>query len=161
MFASGRSSSNRPSSCRRQDIGLHAFAEPKYPAQIGQCANGHAGSRNLLSITVECCVEPPPADGFLNAMGELERRRRRDGVIQWALFHDVAQPSRYVETFIVESWAEELRRHEHVTVEDRAAEDRVLDFLAGRTPPIVTHFVAEHLMHESRHNHAAKATGPF
>jgi transmembrane secretion effector len=74
---------------------------------------------------------------------------------------NVAQPSRYVETFIVESWAEELRRHEHVTVEDRAAEDRVLDFLAGRTPPIVTHFVAEHLMHESRHNHAAKATGPF
>lgn len=58
------------------------------------------------------------------------------------LFHDVPQPSGYLETFLVESWAEELRRHEHVTVEDRAAEERVLDFQAGRAFPILTQFVA-------------------
>lgn len=110
-------------------------------------------------VTVEYSVEPPQAEGFLNAMRELERRRRRDGAIQWALFHDVAQPSRYVETFIVESWAEELRRHEHVTAEDRAAEERVLSFQSKRTPPIVTHLVAEHLVRESSHKRSARTAG--
>ena len=103
-------------------------------------------------VTVEYSVEPPDTEGFLDAMRELERRRRRGGAIQWALFHDVARPSRYVETSIVESWAEELRRHEHVTVEDRIAEERVLSFLANRTPPSVTHLVAAHVhIHESGH----------
>jgi MFS family permease len=101
-------------------------------------------------VTVEYSVEPPDTEGFLNAIRELERRRRRDGAIQWALFHDVAQPGRYVETIIVESWAEELRRHEHVTEEDRAVEERVLSFQASGSPPIVTHLVAKHLpSHES------------
>jgi MFS family permease len=113
-----------------------------------------------VMVTVEYSVEPPQAEGFLNAMHEIGRRRRRDGAIQWALFHDVAQPNRYVETIIVESWAGELRRHEHVTEEDRAAEERVLSFLASQTPPIVTHLVAEHpLLRESGHRHLAKTDG--
>jgi MFS family permease len=108
-------------------------------------------------VTVEYSVEPSDTEGFLDAMRELERRRRRGGAIQWALFHDVARPSRYVETSIVESWAEELRRHEHVTVEDRIAEERVLSFLANRTPPSVTHLVAAHVhIHESGHYHREK-----
>ncbi len=111
-------------------------------------------------VTVEYSVEPPQAEAFLNAMREIERRRRRDGAIQWAIFHDVAQPSRYVESIIVESWAEELRRHEHVTDQDRAAEKRVLSFVASQTPPIVTHLVAAHLrLRESGHKHLAKTDG--
>jgi len=98
-----------------------------------------------VMVTIEYLVEPPHTEGFLNAMHEIERRRRRDGAIQWALFRDLAQPSRYVETLIVESWAEELRRHEHVTEEDRAAEERLLSFQDRRTPPIVTHLVAAHV----------------
>jgi MFS family permease len=108
-------------------------------------------------VTIEYSVEPPHTEGFLKAMREVERRRRRDGALQWALFHDVAKPGRYVETIIVESWAEELRRHEHVTVEDRAAEERVLRFQDGRTPPIVTHLVAAHVrLRPSGHHHLVK-----
>ena len=108
-------------------------------------------------VTVEYAVEPTQTDGFLSAIHELERRRRRDGAIQWALFHDVAQPSRYVETLIVESWAEELRRHEHVTEEDRAVEERVLSFQDRKTPPLVTHLVAAHVhLPEFSHNHLTK-----
>jgi hypothetical protein len=109
-------------------------------------------------VTVEYAVEPTQTEGFLSAMHELERRRRRDGAIQWTLFHDVARPGRYVETIIVESWAEELRRHEHVTEEDRTAEERVLSFQDRRTPPTVTHLIAAHVrLHGSGHNHLAKS----
>src|SRR4030095_9609004 len=108
-------------------------------------------------VTIQYSVEPQHTEGFLNAMREVERRRRRDGAIQWALFHDVAQPSRYVETIIVESWAEELRRHEHVNQQDRIAEERVFSFQDKRTAPIITHLVAAHVqLHESSHQHLTK-----
>ena len=56
-----------------------------------------------------------------------------------------------------ESWAEELRRHEHVTEQDRAAEERVLSFQDARTAPIITHLVAAHVqLHESSHQHLTK-----
>jgi hypothetical protein len=75
-------------------------------------------------------------------MNEVRRLRRRDGAIRWGLFYDVAQPRRFVETFVVESWAEHLRQHERVTAADRAAEARSRAFHRGDSPPIVTHFVS-------------------
>ena len=53
-------------------------------------------------------------------MKAVERIRRRDGAIQWGLFEDAANPGRYVESFLVENWAEHLRQHERITVSDRA-----------------------------------------
>jgi len=109
-------------------------------------------------VIVEYSVPPQQAAGFLHAMREIEQSRRREGAVQWELFHDMAQPSRYIETVIVESWAEELRRHEHVTEEDRTAEERVLSFQDPQTPPMVRHLVAEHLLlGESGHALLAKS----
>ena len=41
---------------------------------------------------------------------------------QVAQIVDAAQPDRYVESYMVESWAEHLRQHERVTVADRELE---------------------------------------
>jgi hypothetical protein len=32
--------------------------------------------------------------------------RRRDGAYRWGVFEDTADPSRFVETFLVDSWLE-------------------------------------------------------
>ena len=77
-------------------------------------------------------------------MHDLGRIRRRDGAIRWGLFSDTSNPSRYVETFVVESWAEHLRQHERVTVADRADEERARAFHMGETPPIVSHLIYAH-----------------
>jgi hypothetical protein len=37
------------------------------------------------------------------------------------IFRDLAQPDRYVETYIVDSWAEHLRQHERSVAADRVA----------------------------------------
>ena len=80
---------------------------------------------------------------FLNALRDLSKIRKRDGVIQWAIYLDGADPNTYVETFVVESWAEQLRQHERLTDADLKILNKVLNFHIGDKPPIVTHYVAE------------------
>ncbi|OKH59663.1 MFS transporter [Scytonema sp. HK-05] len=42
--------------------------------------------------------------------------RLRDGAIRWGIFHDTADLTRYLETFIVESWVDHLRQYELFTI---------------------------------------------
>jgi hypothetical protein len=75
-------------------------------------------------------------------MEDLGVLRRRDGAIHWGVFQDMADPGRYVETFVVESWAEHLRQHERLTVSDRATQDRAEAFHTGPERPAVSHLIA-------------------
>jgi hypothetical protein len=61
--------------------------------------------------------------------------------MRWELFEDVAAPGRYLETFVVESWAEHLRQHERATVADRQVWERVRSFHLNESPPAVAHLL--------------------
>ncbi|MGC8657589.1 MAG: MFS transporter, partial [Desulfomonilaceae bacterium] len=65
----------------------------------------------------------------------------RDGARRWGLYNDVTDPTRYVETFIVPSWAEHVRQHSRFTVGDKRIEDRVRSFHIGPEPPMVSHLI--------------------
>lgn len=82
-------------------------------------------------VTVEYHIAPKHSQDFVQVMHELSDARKRGGAIRWGLFYDTANPSRFVETFIVESWTEHLSRHERTTVADRLAEERVGAFLSS------------------------------
>ncbi len=95
-------------------------------------------------ITVEYRIDPERSREFAKAMHDLSISRRRDGAIRWGLFEDTADPSRYLETFVVESWAEHLRQHERVTAADRTDQERASAFHIGDTPPIIAHLIYAH-----------------
>ena len=57
------------------------------------------------------------------------------------MFEDTAEPSRFVETFWVDSWLEHLRQHERVTNADRVLEAQVQQLQLEGTPK-VTHMIA-------------------
>jgi MFS family permease len=98
------------------------------------------GDRGPVLVTVEYFVTEANRDPFLAGMDRIGRERQRDGAYSWGIFEDVAQPGRFVETFLLESWLEHLRQHERVTNADRVMEESVRGLLAAT--PKVTHFVA-------------------
>jgi hypothetical protein len=95
-------------------------------------------------ITVEYRVPAERTAGFLAAMEAMHTFRRREGAISWGLFRDLADPDRYVETFLVTTWAEHMRQHVRVTVEDQAIEARAFAFQQEGVAPVAAHLIAAH-----------------
>jgi MFS family permease len=93
-------------------------------------------------VTVEYRVAPEQQPAFHQAMAEVQLIRRRDGAMRWGLFRDASNPERFLETFVVASWAEHLRQHARVTVADRDVEERARAFQMPGSAPIVSHFIA-------------------
>jgi len=93
-------------------------------------------------VTIEYRIAPEQAQDFAQAMRAMRLIRRRDGALRWGLFTDAAVPGRYLETFVVASWAEHLRQHERMTVADRAIENSIRAFHTGDNPPAVSHFIS-------------------
>ncbi len=91
-------------------------------------------------VTVEYRVDSKHRAAFLSALDELGRERKRDGAYAWAVFEDVAEPGRFVETFLIESWLELMYQHERVTNADRAREEQIRGLLSES--PKVTHLIA-------------------
>ena len=91
-------------------------------------------------VSVQYVVDPEKRDAFLRAMDGVAAERKRDGAYAWGIFQDTADPSRFVETFLLESWIEHLRQHQRVTRSDQLIEQQVRQFL--REPVRVTHLIA-------------------
>jgi hypothetical protein len=95
-------------------------------------------------VTVEYRIDPGRARDFALAMQAVRQQRLRDGALRSGLYHDPSDPGRYIETFVVESWAEHMRQHDRVTVDDRIAEDRARAFHGGDQPPVTSHYIYAH-----------------
>ncbi|GAB4180702.1 MAG: MFS transporter [Coleofasciculaceae cyanobacterium] len=94
-----------------------------------------------IMVTLEYRIDPGNAEEFTKAMQALSVTRRRDGAIQWGLYQDLSDPGRFVETVVVESWAEHKRQYERVTNADRAIEERARAFHIGDEPPKVSQMI--------------------
>jgi MFS family permease len=93
-------------------------------------------------VTVEYRIDPSRKEEFLAAMQELGRLRRRDGAVDWGLYHDVADPGSFLEVFIAESWIEHLRQHKRITVADMEIQAKARAYQVGETVPGVRHFIS-------------------
>src|SRR5207245_11409160 len=94
-------------------------------------------------VLIEYRIDLNQVREFRRAMRDLRRVRRRDGASRWALFRDPAEPGRFVESFLVETWAEHLRQHARATESDRDIEKRIRAFHVGVGQPAITHLIAE------------------
>jgi MFS family permease len=82
-----------------------------------------------ILVTVEYTIDPTTAPQFLAMVYKYQRIRRRDGATRWGVFYDSEIPNRYLESFLVDSWAEHQRQHDRFTMADRQFEDQLKQFL--------------------------------
>jgi len=89
-------------------------------------------------ITLEYRVPGENHEAFREAMQRLGRSRRRTGAERWSLYQDLADPDRFVENYLVDSWEEHLRQHyERQTAQDEKIQQLALELTAdGKSPPV-------------------------
>jgi hypothetical protein len=103
-------------------------------------------------------VEPLPHDGpvlvqveyridddfrlaFLQHIQAVEATRRRNGATSWRVFRDVGDDSRFVERYIVTSWAEYVRLRMRMTVADRNLQNRVIELQREGVPVRISRLI--------------------
>jgi hypothetical protein len=119
-------------------VDLAAWNHWRLPTvQNGQL--GRDGDSGPVLVTIEYEVAPRNVSDFLQAR-RFGPVRRRDGAIRWGIFRDLDNPDRYLETFVVSSWAEHLRQHERHTRADHEIEQRLRRYVRG--DPAVRHLVS-------------------
>jgi MFS family permease len=120
-------------------VDLTSWNHWRLPVTKGEALPTDNDSGPVL-VTVEYQVTSQEAPEFLKAVHQHGRIRRRDGAQRWGIFRDMENGERYVETFIVASWAEHLRQHDRFTRADRDTEERVRRSV--RSEPKVRHLVS-------------------
>ena len=90
-------------------------------------------------VTVEYHVDVARVPEFIKTMHEYGRVRRRDGASRWGICRDLEIADRYLETFVVSSWAEHVRQHDRLTRADGEVEVRLGQCTRGK--PNVRHLL--------------------
>ncbi|MET0863643.1 MAG: MFS transporter [Nakamurella sp.] len=91
-----------------------------------------------ILVTVTYRVADRQVADFISAMQHVGRSRRRTGALRWELFRDGGDPSRYVESYLVGTWEEHVRQHDHrLTGADRRFEEQAIRYALAE--PEVAH----------------------
>ena len=114
------------------------------PSRVFKVPEGQsAPPTGHVVVTFEYRIDPARAAAFVALMQQSRRSRLRQGALSWELLHDLAEPGRYLEQVVDESWTEHLRRFDRVTAADVALRDRKLAFHIASEPPVVTRYAIE------------------
>jgi MFS family permease len=96
-----------------------------------------------VAVEIGYRIHAADAPRFLDALAHLRAPRRRDGATFWRVYRDLGDPSRYVERFIVASWADYLHQRARATVADQSLEAEVRRYLLPGESASMQHYIAE------------------
>jgi MFS family permease/quinol monooxygenase YgiN len=92
-------------------------------------------------IQIEYRIAPEHGAEFLEAIHAVEATRRRNGASSWRVFRDLGEEGKYVERFIIESWAEYTRLRTRMTQAERRVQDRAERLQRADQPLRVSRFI--------------------
>ncbi len=96
-----------------------------------------------VAVQVGYRIRAEDAAAFLEAVSQMRAPRRRDGATFWRVYRDLSDPTRYVERFIVTSWADYLHQRARATLADQDLETRVRAFMLPGEGVTTQHYIAE------------------
>jgi MFS family permease len=96
-----------------------------------------------IAVEVAYRIRPGEDRAFLDTISHMKAPRRRDGATFWRVYKDLGEPCRYIERFIVTSWADYLHQRARATIADQTLEAAVRLFLAPGEAARMSHYIAE------------------
>lgn len=87
-------------------------------------------------------IDPENREAFLRTIQASEPTRRRNGASDWRVFRDLGEDGRFVERFILTSWAEYVRLRTRMTMADRQVQERVEQFQQPGVPIRITRLIS-------------------
>jgi MFS family permease len=76
-------------------------------------------------IQIEYRIDASDRDAFVRAMRLIGPTRRRNGATSWRVYRDLGEEDRYVERYVIASWAEYVRLRSRMTMADSRLQERV------------------------------------
>ncbi|HEY2968692.1 MAG TPA: MFS transporter [Casimicrobiaceae bacterium] len=92
-------------------------------------------------IQLEYRIDPEHREAFLRDIQAVEPTRRRNGAASWRVYRDLGEEGRFVERFVIASWAEYVRLRTRMTMADRRHEERVEQFQRPGVPIRVSRLI--------------------
>ena len=96
-----------------------------------------------VAVEMAYRIREADAQAFLETIEQMRAPRRRDGATIWRVYRDLSDPARYVERFIVTSWADYLHQRARATLADHELESQVRQFLLPGETVSAHHYLAE------------------
>ena len=93
-----------------------------------------------IMVKVEYIIDEEDAKAFREALEQLRMFRYQNGVLQWGIFLDIADPRKYREIYFEDSWGSHLRHHGRVTAFETEVAAKVYAFHKGEGMPPVFHY---------------------
>jgi len=91
-----------------------------------------------VRVTLTYRVRPENVAAFVAAMQRLEPSRRRTGAFSWELYREGEDPTCFLETYQVRTWAEHVHQHHRrLTGNDRLLVRQALEL--AESDPVVSH----------------------
>ena len=135
-------------------VGLHLLTR-RYVVDMGKEADVTTGAQlpeiamaieprpndGPVLVQVEYLVDDDKASDFLRAIALVEKTRRRNGAASWRVYRDVGVQGRFVERYVIASWAEYVRLRSRMTLTDREIQERVIDWQRAGVPVRVSRLI--------------------
>ena len=92
-------------------------------------------------IQLEYRIDAENRDAFLKAIQKVGPTRRRNGATSWRVFRDVGEEDRFVERYVIASWAEYVRLRARMTMADSRLQQRVAELQRADVPIRVSRLI--------------------
>jgi hypothetical protein len=106
-------------------------------------SNEPAPEAGPVAVEMGYRIQIEDTAAFLEAISHMRAPRRRDGATFWRIYRDLADPTRFIERFIVSSWADYLHQRARATLADQELDSHVRAFQLEGVPVTMQHYLAE------------------
>lgn len=92
-------------------------------------------------IQIEYRIDRKNRQNFVKAIEAIGPTRRRNGALSWRVYRDVQEHDRFVERYVIASWADYLRQRARMTMSDLQLQDQVKLFQRAEIPIRVSRLI--------------------